>query len=644
MSMKRVAAVDLSWVERLTNVRPPVGNVDKAVKSHDPQSTNALCSSIPVLPAFADAEIQGALPDRDVSGEILASSVANAIQSAFGRQPVLIETASPNEGHPTLLTAAETSSVRLPRLLDVQCLDSPATIETPILDVPAEIQAADDDWAAALDSRLRQMADLAGIQPLGSTIAVEGASQDRYDNAPRDLEIAVSGRLPTADEAPKSYEDDAIAMRWAAAAQWTEPHGGVPDDTLEYGSAQRYATPIHHFDVPEIDGDDIADRKSDGVHHASSTAARSAAIAAGVVALGIAMTSVQSIGGLIASPAFTPANAEDLPALPDHRQEQASRLSAGRSELTSGAPAVQSVAFDKPGDGQSQPTWRHVSVGAVTTPPPAIIHEVRRLSQNGPEIESGPRVMVAATQSAAQPDGSVLERPATPPLRPRLTLAMTIPAYESARLPFPLAIEGLDAPAGGSRLVLRGLPEHTTLSRGRLAGPGEWHLPVAAARDLLLSVPPLSPGNFELLVELWSGDGALLSSGLKVVQVVPRPRPLAVDKVVLATTTTEGMPVAIAQPTSQSISLPTDPTILPNAQDTQAAPQTTERADSPGVPTVAAKSGKVGPLVAKRTTKSQQATMSRLGGPTGTDEKRDKPRNGGRLPGLFEVFDQGKGI
>lgn len=630
MSVARVKPVDLSWFERLNTESAPADGSANAIRSADQRSSTE--------PAALTRPEQ----KPTVAGDIV--DVAAAIRNAFGIPAEAAEVSASSDGHPTLLPPTGPVSGTLPRLLESTSLPSPMTspaaAETPAIDTRAAILPADENWAEALDSRLREMTELASAQPHWQAHDAKTEIDDRHMDAGAGLGASEHGQQFIGERAPfASLPLEATPQR-ASMAQRTTPYATAFDNVPAQSFGQPDAMHPQYPPAAQFNGASGSDFRRKGAARVGVTALRSIGLAAGVVTLGIALTSVEEVAQFFSSPAVTPANAEDLPAL-SPIQLSPSQI-ARPQESSSGAAVVQASAVaGERADLQVPPRFTHISVSGNSVPLPTVVHEARRIRVNEPEMQPAQPIIVAAAQPAMPPATVPLDRGAALSPRPRLILDMSVPAGEALRLPFPLQIQGSHASANSNRLVIRGLPEHATLSRGRYAGPGEWHLPFASARDLHLSVPPMSAGEFEMLIELWSAEGALVSSHLSVVHVVPRPKALVANTLAASATISDGTPMVVVPQANQSTLEKAEPSTSGDAPAQLGATGVNERALSSGPPTDKANQPRPQKM---RLARTHHNTMSRLGGPTDSVEKRGPARKGGNIPGLFAVFDQGKGI
>ena len=93
---------------------------------------------------------------------------------------------------------------------------------------------------------------------------------------------------------------------------------------------------------------------------------------------------------------------------------------------------------------------------------------------------------------------------------PRLAVAPRIEAKVDETVPFPIAVQGVEGLGEGSALVVRGLPDHASLSPGEPLEPGAWQVDARWAGSLALTLHRRIDRPQAISVELLSPDGELV--------------------------------------------------------------------------------------------------------------------------------------
>jgi hypothetical protein len=124
-----------------------------------------------------------------------------------------------------------------------------------------------------------------------------------------------------------------------------------------------------------------------------------------------------------------------------------------------------------------------------------------------------------AAESAPAPIGAKRDlRGAT--AGPRLAVAQHIEAKVDEAVPFPVAVQGIEALGVGSGLVVRGLPDHAALSHGEPLEPGAWRVDARWAANLRLTLRRRIASPQAISVELMAPDGEVVVAAASTTLVV----------------------------------------------------------------------------------------------------------------------------
>ena len=149
----------------------------------------------------------------------------------------------------------------------------------------------------------------------------------------------------------------------------------------------------------------------------------------------------------------------------------------------------------------------------------------QRSPDTGPDTGSKTKdVATAAPQAPSPPAAAALpsappiaaaaaEIPASPPAPGliALSVARRIEGRSGTRLAFPLRLEPMPQEDQHLLVVVRGVPEWATMSKGSAIDSEIWLLPAHAAADLEIDYSAAAQGMAELRVELATHDGRLLA-------------------------------------------------------------------------------------------------------------------------------------
>jgi hypothetical protein len=121
---------------------------------------------------------------------------------------------------------------------------------------------------------------------------------------------------------------------------------------------------------------------------------------------------------------------------------------------------------------------------------------------------------------AASVPGLVQYKRAHAAAGPRLAVAHRIAARVDEAVPFPIAVQGIEALGEGSGVIVRGLPEHAGLSHGEQLEPGAWRVDVWSAANLALTLRRRIESPQAISVELLAPDGEVVLAAASTTLVV----------------------------------------------------------------------------------------------------------------------------
>jgi len=115
------------------------------------------------------------------------------------------------------------------------------------------------------------------------------------------------------------------------------------------------------------------------------------------------------------------------------------------------------------------------------------------------------------------------------PERPSIAVAATIDAQPSAQVPFPIRV---GKGPRGSFVRVRGLPFSAALSKRYAIARDAWVVPLDAAANLEITLPPTVSGKVEMVVALVGLDGTVLveARSILVIRAPSEGRDKAEDK------------------------------------------------------------------------------------------------------------------
>jgi hypothetical protein len=88
---------------------------------------------------------------------------------------------------------------------------------------------------------------------------------------------------------------------------------------------------------------------------------------------------------------------------------------------------------------------------------------------------------------------------------------------------FPVALDGTDGVPAGSTIVIKGLPQGSTLSNGHPHGEAEWKLKPGEIGDLHLMLPDAAIGESKLLIQLVAPGAGIIADTATVLRMTAHP-------------------------------------------------------------------------------------------------------------------------
>jgi hypothetical protein len=111
---------------------------------------------------------------------------------------------------------------------------------------------------------------------------------------------------------------------------------------------------------------------------------------------------------------------------------------------------------------------------------------------------------------------------AIPP--PVLSAPATLEATEGEEVTFPIALDGTDGVPAGSIIVIKGLPQGSSLSNGRPHGEAEWTLKPGEIGDLHLVLPDAAIDESKLIIQLVAPGGGIIADAATILTVIADPK------------------------------------------------------------------------------------------------------------------------
>jgi Bacterial SH3 domain len=111
---------------------------------------------------------------------------------------------------------------------------------------------------------------------------------------------------------------------------------------------------------------------------------------------------------------------------------------------------------------------------------------------------------------------------AIPP--PVLSAPNTLEASAGEKVSLPIALDGTDGVPARSVIVIRGLPQGSTLSTGRPHGEMEWNLEPGEIGDVHLVLSKTAGGEAKLMIQLLAPDGHVIADTATILKVTAGPQ------------------------------------------------------------------------------------------------------------------------
>jgi hypothetical protein len=107
---------------------------------------------------------------------------------------------------------------------------------------------------------------------------------------------------------------------------------------------------------------------------------------------------------------------------------------------------------------------------------------------------------------------------------PVLSAPDTLEATGGGDVTFPIALDGTDGVPPGSIILIRGLPEGSTLSSGRAQGETDWNVKTDEIGDLHLKVPDAASGTSRLTIQLVAPNNGILADTATTLDIAASPK------------------------------------------------------------------------------------------------------------------------
>lgn len=172
-------------------------------------------------------------------------------------------------------------------------------------------------------------------------------------------------------------------------------------------------------------------------------------------------------------------------------------------------------------------------------------------------------VGLAVWLSVVQPSADVSQKTQLIP-SPVLTAPAFLEATAGDSISLPIALDGTDGVPAGSTITLTGLPQGTTLSKGRPFGDAGWKLERDEIGDLQLALSGSAGGQTKLTIELVAPDARVVTDAEILLQVLSAPQDLLPRNAGATDTPT---PVAAKQ--DSALSRMTVPAVSPQITNAQ---------------------------------------------------------------------------
>jgi hypothetical protein len=125
--------------------------------------------------------------------------------------------------------------------------------------------------------------------------------------------------------------------------------------------------------------------------------------------------------------------------------------------------------------------------------------------------------------AALPPNGRPMPavQPAIPP--PVLSAANTLEASAGEDVSFPIALDGTDGVPAHSIVVIKGLPQGSTLSNGHPHGETDWNLKPDEIGDLHLVLPDAASSESKLTIQLVAPDDHIIADTSTILKMMADP-------------------------------------------------------------------------------------------------------------------------
>ena len=182
---------------------------------------------------------------------------------------------------------------------------------------------------------------------------------------------------------------------------------------------------------------------------------------------------------------------------------------------------------------------------------------------------------------------------------PVLTAPAFLEATAGENILLPIALDGTDGVPAHSSIAIAGLPQGSTLSKGRPFGDTGWKLERDEIGDLQLVLPSSARGQAKLTIQLVAPDATLVADAETVLQVATASQSLPRN----AEDTNDAPLAPAANQEPALFGMPVS-RVTPEIADAQLAPESPEGQPDPGLreakPSVAVTEREEGPVQAKR--------------------------------------------
>src|SRR5262245_37258260 len=194
-------------------------------------------------------------------------------------------------------------------------------------------------------------------------------------------------------------------------------------------------------------------------------------------------------------------------------------------------------------------------------------------------------VGVAVWLSVIKPSADVSQKSRLIP-SPVLTAPAFLEATAGDSISLPIALDGTDGVRAGSTITLTGLPQGTTLSKGRPFGDAGWKLERDEIGDLQLALSSSAGGQTKLITELVAPDATAVTDAeiLRQVAIAPQATDTPTPVTAKQDSAFSGMGVPAVSPEITDAQLPHDDTQGhpdPELQEAKPSAAATKREEEP---------------------------------------------------------------